>query len=283
MNDSVDSGALRFDRFVLDLRRGCLLAGGNEVELRPKTFKVLCYLIDNAGRLVTKEELFEVVWPDVIVSDDSIAQCIYELRCKFDDDDHTLIKTVSRRGYLLDAVVSAGAPEQPRDYSAGVPSALPSTPINALQAVRAMWKHKRLASTALAAALLCVSLGATYLAGWWATLPKLQQPETVDQFDGFWRVEFSNNEHCAVRNSVRIWAIRESTVFADVNGKRIGTVSNVGELRYEVAALIDPKLMNVGMASLRGERGEGKWEGQEGCGGVFTLVRTKHRRLNDSR
>src|SRR5689334_14704896 len=100
---------LYFDKFSLDLTRGCLRAGDQEIELRPKAFEVLKYLATNAGRLVTKQDLYEAVWPNVTVSDDSIAQCIRELRGKLADDDHSLIKTVSRRGYVLDAAVTTSA------------------------------------------------------------------------------------------------------------------------------------------------------------------------------
>src|SRR3954467_2393153 len=106
------SRVLYFDKFSLDLARGCLRAGDQDIELRPKTFEVLRYLAANAGRLVAKQELYDAVWPNVTVSDDSIAQCIRELRGKLADDDHNLIKTVSRRGYLLDATVATSAPEQ---------------------------------------------------------------------------------------------------------------------------------------------------------------------------
>jgi len=103
---------LYFGKFSLDLARGCLRAGDQDIELRPKAFEVLKYLATNAGRLVTKQELYEAVWPNVIVTDDSIAQCIRELRGKLADDNHSLIKTVSRRGYLLDATVTTSALEQ---------------------------------------------------------------------------------------------------------------------------------------------------------------------------
>src|SRR6267154_6237575 len=94
---------LLFDRFALDLTRGSLRAGDHDIELRPKTFEVLRYLAENAGRLVSKQEIYDAVWPDVTVSDDSIAQCVRELRDRLGDNDHNLIKTVSRRGYLLSA------------------------------------------------------------------------------------------------------------------------------------------------------------------------------------
>ena len=48
---------LSFDRYVLDLSRGCLLLNGNEVRLRPKTFAVLRFLVENAGRLVRTKSL----------------------------------------------------------------------------------------------------------------------------------------------------------------------------------------------------------------------------------
>jgi hypothetical protein len=56
--------------------------GDQDLELRPKTFEVLKFLAMNAGRLVAKQELYDAVWPNVMASDDSIAQCIRELRSK---------------------------------------------------------------------------------------------------------------------------------------------------------------------------------------------------------
>jgi len=97
---------LQFDRFTLDQHRGCLCLDGRELELRPKAFKVLCLLVERAGRLVAKEELQKAVWNDVFVSDDSLVQCIRQLRRTLCDEDHRLIKTVARRGYLLEAHVS---------------------------------------------------------------------------------------------------------------------------------------------------------------------------------
>jgi DNA-binding winged helix-turn-helix (wHTH) protein/tetratricopeptide (TPR) repeat protein len=82
-----------------------LRSGDRDLELRPKAFEVLLHLVENAGRLVGKEELQRTVWRDVVVSDDSLVQCIRQLRRTLGDDDHLLIKTVSRRGYLLDARV----------------------------------------------------------------------------------------------------------------------------------------------------------------------------------
>jgi Transcriptional regulatory protein, C terminal len=51
---------------------GLLSAADREVELRPKSFEVLRYLVENAGRLVTKDELIKTVWPNVVVTDESL-------------------------------------------------------------------------------------------------------------------------------------------------------------------------------------------------------------------
>ena len=98
--------ALRFDRYRLDLNRGVLLVDGAEVGLRPKTFAVLCHLAGNAGRLVSKEELFAAVWPNVVVTDDALVQCIGELRRGLGEPGAGLIKTIPRRGYRFEAEIA---------------------------------------------------------------------------------------------------------------------------------------------------------------------------------
>lgn len=96
---------LCFGRFVLDLDRGTLTSEGREIELRPKAFSVLQFLVENDGRLISKEELFAAVWPEVTVTDDALVQVIGELRRALGDDGQLLIKTVPRRGYRFDVRV----------------------------------------------------------------------------------------------------------------------------------------------------------------------------------
>ncbi len=109
--DQIVPRQLQFDRFTLDLTRGCVRVADREIELPPKAFDVLRVLAENAGRLVSKQELYEAVWPRVTVSDDTLVQRIRELRQVLGDDERRLIKTVSRRGYLLDAAVTRTAPQ----------------------------------------------------------------------------------------------------------------------------------------------------------------------------
>jgi adenylate cyclase len=101
---------LSFDRYVLDLSRGCLLLDNREVFLRPKTFAVLKFLVENSGRLVSKDDIFAAVWPNLAVTDDTLVQSIGELRRELGDDGPRLIKTIPRRGYRFDASVTELAP-----------------------------------------------------------------------------------------------------------------------------------------------------------------------------
>src|ERR1700682_594247 len=97
---------LRFDHYVLDLDRGCLLPDGSEIVLRPKTFAVLRYLVENSGRLVSKDELFAAVWPNLAITDDVLVQSVGELRRALGEDGTRLCRTVPRLEYQFDSEVS---------------------------------------------------------------------------------------------------------------------------------------------------------------------------------
>ena len=79
MDDRAPS-LLRFDRFTLDLARGCLRRGTEEIPLRPKAYDVLRYLAQRPDRLAIKDEIMAAVWPKVFVTDDSLVHCVTELR-----------------------------------------------------------------------------------------------------------------------------------------------------------------------------------------------------------
>jgi TolB-like protein/tetratricopeptide (TPR) repeat protein len=92
---------IEFGHFVLDLSRECLLRDGDQVKLRPQSFRMLHYLVENGGRLLTKSELLKALWGDLAVTDDSLVQCLRDVRLALDDHDHSIVKTVPRRGYLF--------------------------------------------------------------------------------------------------------------------------------------------------------------------------------------
>jgi adenylate cyclase len=93
---------------VLDLSWGALLApGGAELPLRPKSFALLQLFVENAGRLLDRDTIMGAVWPDVFVTDDTITQCIRDIRRALGDKAQRLVRTVPRRVvWCTDAVVA---------------------------------------------------------------------------------------------------------------------------------------------------------------------------------
>ncbi|WP_245283892.1 winged helix-turn-helix domain-containing protein [Bradyrhizobium sp. Cp5.3] len=99
---------LRFAGFVLDQQRAELSgADGTPIKLRPKTFEMLRLFATSGGRVLSKQELMEAVWPNVHVGEDSLFQCIRELRTALGDERRQMIKLASGGGYLLTAEVQA--------------------------------------------------------------------------------------------------------------------------------------------------------------------------------
>src|SRR5215813_7387043 len=101
----MDNQIRSFDNFALDLTRGCLLREGEEIKLRPQTFETLKFLVENSGRLISKDELINAVWPDWNASDNQLAKCLSEVRQALGDEAQHYVKTVPRRGYIFDAQI----------------------------------------------------------------------------------------------------------------------------------------------------------------------------------
>jgi DNA-binding winged helix-turn-helix (wHTH) protein/tetratricopeptide (TPR) repeat protein len=116
-------GIYRFDRFRLDPWRGVLARDdGTELHLRPKAFALLKLMLDHPGRLFGREELLEGLWPGVIVTDDSLTQCVGDLRQALGDRAAEILRTVPRRGYRLAADVMC---ELAEPAAAAAPAAPP--------------------------------------------------------------------------------------------------------------------------------------------------------------
>jgi predicted ATPase/DNA-binding winged helix-turn-helix (wHTH) protein/Flp pilus assembly protein TadD len=111
----LQTNVYNFGKFELDLARGCLLKADVEIKLRPKVYEALKYLVENPGRLISKKELIQAVWPDSFVTDDSLVQCTVELRRALQDGKQQLLKTAPRRGYVFtaDVVRQAATPDHP--------------------------------------------------------------------------------------------------------------------------------------------------------------------------
>jgi Tol biopolymer transport system component/DNA-binding winged helix-turn-helix (wHTH) protein len=91
-----------FDDFVIDTARGCLLHAGRPVHLRPQAFSALVYLASNRGRLITKGQLTTEVWEGRAITDDSIVQCISDIRQALGGDNGSRLRTIRGRGYIFE-------------------------------------------------------------------------------------------------------------------------------------------------------------------------------------
>jgi TolB-like protein/Tfp pilus assembly protein PilF len=104
MAQKTDAKVIRFHGFALDPGRGTLARDGEVIRLRAKSFELLSYLALNAGRVVPKSELLTAVWRDAVVTEDSLTQCIKDIRQALGPCGRTTVRTVSRRGYLFESI-----------------------------------------------------------------------------------------------------------------------------------------------------------------------------------
>jgi DNA-binding winged helix-turn-helix (wHTH) protein/predicted ATPase len=100
-----------FQEFVLDVDNAYLRQGQEQRPLRPKAFDMLRYFVERPGQLVTRDELFQALWPHIVVDGATLTGCIRELRIVLKDDakQPRFIETVPRRGYRFIASVAASA------------------------------------------------------------------------------------------------------------------------------------------------------------------------------
>ena len=87
---------LRFSGFELDRQRAELRRpDGGTIKLRPKTLEMLRLFAANSGRVLSKQELMEAVWPNVHVGEDNLFQCIREIRTALGDDKRQMVRVIS--------------------------------------------------------------------------------------------------------------------------------------------------------------------------------------------
>lgn len=97
---------LRFGNFVIDRSRQALWTGERAASLRPQSFDVLCYLAERPGTVVSRDQLIEAVWHRRPASDESVTQCVKDIRQALGEDAQDIIKTVAKRGYLFAAEIA---------------------------------------------------------------------------------------------------------------------------------------------------------------------------------
>jgi Tol biopolymer transport system component/DNA-binding winged helix-turn-helix (wHTH) protein len=98
--------AYEFGPFLLNAYERMLLRDGRYVPLTPKALETLVVLVEHGGRIVDKEELLKLVWPDTVVEEVSLAKNVSTLRKTLGDSEpHRYIETVPKRGYRFVAEI----------------------------------------------------------------------------------------------------------------------------------------------------------------------------------
>ena len=111
--------SISFGPFRLDLANKQLWRDGAPVNLTPRAIDVLIYLAQNAGEVVTREQLFQAVWPGVHVADHALSVQIRDIRKALEDDIHDsrYIETRHKRGYCFKAPIASNeAPSVPETH-----------------------------------------------------------------------------------------------------------------------------------------------------------------------
>ena len=130
---SVDVGnptSSQFGPFLIDVGERTLRRDGEPVPLTPKAFDVLVALLEKPGRLISKEELLQKVWPDAFVEESNLAYNVFALRKALGDtaENSRYIETIPKKGYRFKASVIPAGPSGDAPPASGPGPQPASTP-----------------------------------------------------------------------------------------------------------------------------------------------------------
>jgi eukaryotic-like serine/threonine-protein kinase len=161
VGDPGDRGAYRFGPFQLDVRERRLSRGSEVIPLRLKVFDTLRVLVENAGRLVTKQELLDSVWPDAAVEENNLNHNVSVLRKALGEKatGQQYIETVPRVGYRFVApveVAELGAVALPATSGQAIDADQP------LATASPRWRGRRTALALLAVTTVIAAVAASF-------------------------------------------------------------------------------------------------------------------------
>jgi TolB-like protein/DNA-binding winged helix-turn-helix (wHTH) protein len=103
---ALGDGVFCFEGYTLDRRQRCLRRGDREIALRPKSFDLLCCLVENADRALSKDDIIAIVWRGIAATDESVARCVSDVRLALGDAAQRIIRTVPGHGYQFTAPIA---------------------------------------------------------------------------------------------------------------------------------------------------------------------------------
>lgn len=170
---SSQSVVFRFGDAQFEQFGGGLRVANQEKRLRPQTAAVLAKLLERAGQLVVHDELIQAVWGDIVVTDNSLAQCISEIRGALGAGYENVIETVPKRGYVVRVAVARDIASPCLTETQPSPSqgiAGPAAAHESNYAAAPITAHRRKLLTAGAVLIAVVAIG-------WLSVPHLSKPE----------------------------------------------------------------------------------------------------------
>ena len=177
----------QFGPFLIDLRERVLRRDGQLVPLTPKAFDVLAALVEEPGRLVSKDDLLRKVWPDTFVEESNLAYHVFALRKALGDTAETsrYIETVPKRGYRFAAAITAVQPAssaversaEPAEAAVGAAIvARAPAPIVVPDSARASSTAEKDASLAISRRWALMALAPVLGAVWYVAAPPWRAP-----------------------------------------------------------------------------------------------------------
>jgi DNA-binding winged helix-turn-helix (wHTH) protein/Tol biopolymer transport system component len=169
VNELVRHPVYAFEGFRLDAQRRLLFGpNGKPIVLTPRLLDALLYLVEHGGQLLTKEQLLEAIWPNVVVEEHNLNKTVSELRRILGEKpgEHRFIVTKPGRGYRFVADVSLVAHATavksiaPTERAADVPVREPCVPVPAIPDAtppRAPKRHRRRAATRWGAGAIAIA------------------------------------------------------------------------------------------------------------------------------
>lgn len=122
---TVQHTVYHFDRFQLDVTRRKLLSAGGLVQpLNSRAMEALLVLVANAGQVIDRRRLMQAVWPDTIVEDNNLNQCILAIRRALGEaaGSNRYVMTVQGRGFCFVCPVQARIQESAEQVTASTPA-----------------------------------------------------------------------------------------------------------------------------------------------------------------
>jgi Tol biopolymer transport system component/DNA-binding winged helix-turn-helix (wHTH) protein len=175
-----NSHRVAFDRFELDLRSGELRKDGRKIRLQAQPFQLLALLIENAGEVVTRDEVCRALWQaDTFVDfDHSVAAAVSKIREALGDsvEKPRFVETLPKRGYRFIGKIKSEVP-----VVMAVAKPLQSVELVPLPAAKA-WTSRKWTLGLVASAVL---VAAAVLFGWLSRKPGDSQPMTVVPFTSY--------------------------------------------------------------------------------------------------